>query len=302
MHLMLATDGSDAARTAERWITGGEWQPRSLVDVVCVARLGRPRWGWSLQTYRPPVQLAVDGLAEAQHHGAQSIANESGRRIQAAGFDVRTWARRGDPADELIAMARQERPDLLVLGPRGRRGWAAVILGSVSDEILAQVTVPVLLARPMTGTGRLPREVAVIVDTACKEAAALRWLQWTRWNDTARVTIVSVSHPPLAEANDAAHAPANDDVVAVSDLVASHLAGTVVRYARADDASTEAIVAAVASLEVDVLVVAQPRERGCPIDAADIALDAKISTVIVPSVPDEARSALRSPVPDHSRQ
>jgi nucleotide-binding universal stress UspA family protein len=295
---MLATDGSDAARTAESWITDGAWQAQSLVDVVCVARRARPRWGSSLQTYRQPVRLAVDGLAEAQHLGAQSIANESGRRLQAAGFDVRTWARRGDPADELIAMARQEQPDLLVLGPRGRRGWAAVMLGSVSDDILAQVMVPVLLARPMAGRGPVPREVAVVVDTACMEAAALAWLQQTGWKDTARVTIVAVSHPSPAQPSDAGLARGSGDVGAVSDLVASHLAGTVVRYLGVGDASTEAIVDAVASLEVDVLVITRSRHRGCLIRAADIAINATMSTVIVPSDLDEAKSVPRSLMPD----
>jgi nucleotide-binding universal stress UspA family protein len=296
---MLATDGSDAARAAEAWVSSGGWQPNTLVDIVCVARRSRPRSGWSLQTYRQPVRVAVDGLVEAQQLAAQSIANESGRRIQAAGLEVRTWARAGDPAQELIEMAHRERPDLLVIGPRGRRGWAAVFLGSVSDEVLAHVTVPVFLARQLTsGRATAPRELAVIVDAGCLEGGALRWVGRSGWHHTARVTIVSVAHPMPDGLNSAEAAQASGDATAVSALIASHVEGAVVRYVSVDRTSTAAILDAVSSLGVDVLVLAQSRRKSCVIAAVDIAINATIPTVILPSIWDEGGSVADSPEPD----
>ncbi|MEX1169340.1 MAG: universal stress protein [Chloroflexota bacterium] len=148
MRVMLATDDLASARIAEDWVRRLRYAAAPTIDVVCVAGRGRAGFGWGLQTYREPVRLAVEGLRQNELHAAERIANEVGERLQRAGVAVRTWARQGDCCEELLAMADVDRPDLVVVGPRGHSELAAVILGSVTQGLIAHAEAPLLVARP----------------------------------------------------------------------------------------------------------------------------------------------------------
>ena len=46
MRIMLATDDSASARTAEEWVTRLRYGKPPIIDVVCVAGRGGTRLGW----------------------------------------------------------------------------------------------------------------------------------------------------------------------------------------------------------------------------------------------------------------
>ena len=54
----------------------------------------------------------------------------------------------GDPATEIIALARREHAQLIVVATQGLGGYRKVLLGSTTERILRQTTVPVLVAPP----------------------------------------------------------------------------------------------------------------------------------------------------------
>ena len=59
----------------------------------------------------------------------------------------------GRPAREIVKAARAENADLIVMGTHGLTGVRRLMLGSVTEEVLRTVTVPVLavpqrIARP----------------------------------------------------------------------------------------------------------------------------------------------------------
>jgi nucleotide-binding universal stress UspA family protein len=55
--------------------------------------------------------------------------------------------RRGDPAEVLAEVAREQRADLLVVGRRGRDFAARVLLGSVASRLVADAPCDVLVVR-----------------------------------------------------------------------------------------------------------------------------------------------------------
>jgi nucleotide-binding universal stress UspA family protein len=53
----------------------------------------------------------------------------------------------GDPAREIVRVARSSDADLVVLGARGLRTIGRLFLGSASEAVLPRVGCPVLIVR-----------------------------------------------------------------------------------------------------------------------------------------------------------
>jgi nucleotide-binding universal stress UspA family protein len=60
--------------------------------------------------------------------------------------NVKTLLRWGHPVEEILKVAEEEKPDLIVLGSRGKRVRKA-FLGSVSREVSDRAKVSVMLGR-----------------------------------------------------------------------------------------------------------------------------------------------------------
>lgn len=69
-------------------------------------------------------------------------------RLDEWGLDARTDIRRGDPADEILAAEADHDPSTLLLGSRGRSRLRRLLLGSVSEEVVARATGNVFLVPP----------------------------------------------------------------------------------------------------------------------------------------------------------
>ena len=54
----------------------------------------------------------------------------------------------GQPANEILKLARVEKADLIVLSTHGRGGIKRAILGSVADEVVRKFTGKVLVVHP----------------------------------------------------------------------------------------------------------------------------------------------------------
>lgn len=60
-------------------------------------------------------------------------------------LSARFVAKVGHPAEVISAMAESEQADLVCMGTHGRSAWKAIFLGSVANEVLARLKVPLLL-------------------------------------------------------------------------------------------------------------------------------------------------------------
>ena len=83
---------------------------------------------------------------EAQLHQAAPSAVRSSVRLL-----VESSLRIGDPAEEILACARELEPRLIVMGTHGRRGLARLWLGSTTEEVLRRASCPVLSVHPTEG-------------------------------------------------------------------------------------------------------------------------------------------------------
>jgi universal stress protein A len=91
-----------------------------------------------------PRQIDDEGLA-ADERSLEERATRAG-----LGSRVKTMISRGEPAEALAAIARDEGIDLLVVGTHGHRQAAGILVGSVAERLirLAPCTVMIVVKSP----------------------------------------------------------------------------------------------------------------------------------------------------------
>ncbi|WP_214369168.1 universal stress protein [Pseudonocardia sp. H11422] len=146
--IVVGVDGSAGSRAALEYAMADAARRDAQVRVVSV---------FPLQEYWPAGYYGVGGYETAPETLAQlttDIERSVQRMIQeavaqqgvGAGVTVDVQALPGTPAKVLLEQAR--RADLLVLGHRGRGGFASALLGSVGLQCVLHAPCPVTIVRP----------------------------------------------------------------------------------------------------------------------------------------------------------
>jgi nucleotide-binding universal stress UspA family protein len=141
-HILVAYDGSPEADLA-------------LAHAVAIAQTSRARL--ALVTVVPPPPLLAwqaPGGLQGMHDSQQS---ELDLRLRAAAdlvpddLSLTTRLLDGDPARELLRAAREGDHDVIVMGSRGRGRVSAAVLGSVSNHVMHEADVPVIVIHRPSG-------------------------------------------------------------------------------------------------------------------------------------------------------
>jgi nucleotide-binding universal stress UspA family protein len=64
------------------------------------------------------------------------------------GLEAQSIIWEGDPGETILAAAEAEGADVIVVGTTGRGGVGRMLMGSTSDFVIRNATVPVLVVRP----------------------------------------------------------------------------------------------------------------------------------------------------------
>jgi nucleotide-binding universal stress UspA family protein len=69
------------------------------------------------------------------------------RELRAEGFEVTSVLAMGEPAEEIIKLARSQPVELIAMSTHGHRFISDLLYGSTADKVRHQVDVPVLLLK-----------------------------------------------------------------------------------------------------------------------------------------------------------
>lgn len=86
-------------------------------------------------------------LASELERLAQGAIDRGVSAAKGRGVSAKGKIRRGSPADELVAEAREWGADVIVLSTHGRTGMSRLFLGSVANAVVHHAPCPVLLHR-----------------------------------------------------------------------------------------------------------------------------------------------------------
>jgi nucleotide-binding universal stress UspA family protein len=103
-----------------------------------------------LHVLRPPTATAYEaGAVLLEPEGYRDELWEKLHRLQPRqpGVPVNHRLSEGDPAAEVLALARETGCDLIVVGTHGRTGLGRLLLGSVAEQVVRKAPCPVLTVK-----------------------------------------------------------------------------------------------------------------------------------------------------------
>jgi nucleotide-binding universal stress UspA family protein len=139
--IVVGVDGSAAARAALEFAAREAILRETRLRIVCA-------WEIPPAVYSGGFAPTLDQpTLDAFRAGAETIVNEAvatARELQ-PGIECEGKAVQGQPAEVLLQEARDA--DLIVVSNRGHGGFASLLLGSVSHQVVQHAPCPVTVVR-----------------------------------------------------------------------------------------------------------------------------------------------------------
>lgn len=136
--IAVGVDGSEHGTDALEWAIRMAHGMGS--EVIAVYAVDFPVWVASAAGTVPP-QLDPEWRGQLQN----DFENEWCKPLKDAGVRYRMVMQDGRAASVLRSVADEQDADVIVVGRRGRGGFAELVLGSVSHELVLQSKRPVLV-------------------------------------------------------------------------------------------------------------------------------------------------------------
>ena len=110
-------------------------------------------WPTPLYDSRSSAKWAGHPIFDLQVEASERAAlaaelSETRAALEQAGFSVQVEVRFGEPADEIIACARDNDADFIAMATHGRTGLVHLVVGSVTALVIRRSPVPVLVMHP----------------------------------------------------------------------------------------------------------------------------------------------------------
>lgn len=135
--IVVGVDGSASASRALQWALE-EGRARSG-EVTAV-------FAWQLPLIGMPGAFDQEELERE----AKALLSGELESVGPDGVSVNLLVAQGDPSASLLEICDRTGADLLVVGSRGREGFAGLLLGSVGQECAEHSRCPVVIVKPET--------------------------------------------------------------------------------------------------------------------------------------------------------
>lgn len=143
--ILVPTDGSTLSKKAVR----GAVELAASLGAEVVALNVVPRYPQSY--FEGGIPVASSEVARVEKQWAergQAIADEVGKAAEKAGVKARAVTVKSDlVAEAILAAARKNKCDLVVMASHGRKGLKRLLLGSETQHVLTHGNIPVLVLR-----------------------------------------------------------------------------------------------------------------------------------------------------------
>jgi nucleotide-binding universal stress UspA family protein len=141
--IVVGTDGSETAGEAVREAIGLAKALGASIELVSAYEpVSNQRLREEARQVPEDLQWMVNPREDVD-----ATLRDASERIEAAGVNVTTYAREGDPADAILDVAEERNADLIVVGNKGMTGAKRFLLGSVPNKVSHHAPCSVLIIR-----------------------------------------------------------------------------------------------------------------------------------------------------------
>lgn len=138
MKIIVAVDGSEPSGRAIQWVA--THAPALEAEVVVVHAIDLPILVAPWTAYIP-----MQSYSEVDREAVRAQVDDWSAQLTAASIPFRIELKDGDPAFAIMQVAKDEDADLVVVGRRGRGGFAELVLGSTSYALTHHLNRPILI-------------------------------------------------------------------------------------------------------------------------------------------------------------
>jgi nucleotide-binding universal stress UspA family protein len=135
--IVVATDFSDSSEAA--WALAQRVAAALRSEVVLAHVYATP-----LAHGEPGPGDDTAGVYEQAERWVEDTLARWASAARERGIAVRTIVRTGTAHEEIVALAEEERADVVVMGTHGRAGLERALIGSVADRVIRLAPCPVL--------------------------------------------------------------------------------------------------------------------------------------------------------------
>lgn len=137
--IVVGVDGSPNSERALEWAVGQAAAVHAPLTVIAVHEVAKSYWGGI-----PVVGPADAALLGKLRQAAEEMTDKAvSRRGEAGSASVKVHAVSGFVVKELVDASQDA--DLVVVGARGGSGFARLLMGSVSGEVVQHSACPVVI-------------------------------------------------------------------------------------------------------------------------------------------------------------
>ncbi|HEX8130844.1 MAG TPA: universal stress protein [Pyrinomonadaceae bacterium] len=228
MKILIGYDGSGCADAAIDELRRAGLPEAAEALIVSVAEVWLPPPADENGAENPEVAGASSAPAAVQQmwarreqivEQARDLAGRAAHRVSHnfPHWTVRHEALSGSPSWELLRLAGDWQPDLVIVGSHGRTALGRFVLGSVSQRVLTESRCSVRIARGETPVGELPQRIVIGVDGSASSFAAVRAVAARRWMAGSEAHVVVVYDALMPSALGSIGAPSLEAVYLVND-------------------------------------------------------------------------------------
>lgn len=201
MRVLIAYDGSPCSEAALDDLRFAGLPDEGEATVISVAEVWLPPPGLNWPA-TDETDIYLEDIARKQREKAERIVSHANilskhaaKRIQQIlpGWRVTANATYGSPAWEILTLADEIKPDLIVVGAQGHSLVGRLLLGSVSQKVLTESRCSVRIARGRNEVDPAPRRLIIGFDGSRGAIAAVDSVAGRNWGESAEVKLIAVT-------------------------------------------------------------------------------------------------------------
>ncbi|HRJ87847.1 MAG: universal stress protein [Blastocatellia bacterium] len=203
MRILVAYDGSRCSEAAIDDLKRAGLPESGEASIISVAEVWLPPPNGNQDIHVTDDPYIVSLVQRHREKGERALTEtktfaahaETRLRTMIPSWNITSSATYGSPAWEILSMADNFKPDLIVIGSHGQSAISRFFLGSISQKVLTEAHCSVRVARGRIEVDASPIRIVVGFDSSKGAQAAVEAVSARSWPAETAVRLIAVTDP-----------------------------------------------------------------------------------------------------------